>query len=176
LPLGGWKPSDTPKGKKKAVTFSKATSFKLKPNESLTREQSPNIIDRGFTITADFEAKGTSGVVVAQGGLIHGYTLYLDNGKLTFLTRVDGKTTSISSPETVSGGHTAIAQLAKDGTLTLKLDGKQVAEGKSPSLLPAMPQDGLDVGSDSRGPVGNYTAANTFAGTVKSVEIELDAK
>jgi arylsulfatase A-like enzyme len=176
LPLGGWKAGDTPKGKKNAASFSKATSFNLKHGDHLDREKSPNVNGRGFTLTADFDAKGTDGVIVAQGGATHGYALHLQKGKLTFLVRVAGTPTSIATTESISGSNTVEAHFAADGTLTLKLDGKQVANGKAASALTAMPVDGLDVGSDSGGMVGDYSEANSFAGSIKSVKVELDAK
>jgi arylsulfatase len=176
LPLGGWKATDAPKGKKKAASFSKATSFNLKQGEHLDREQSPNVDGRGFTLTADFDAKGSDGVIVAQGGSTHGFALHVQKGKLNFLVRVAGQATAIATPETISGAHLAEAHLAADGAITLKLDGKQVAQSKAASAIVAMPVDGLDVGSDSGGRVGDYTEANSFAGSIKSVKIELEPK
>jgi arylsulfatase len=176
LPLGGWKATDTPKGKKKAVSFSKATSFNLKQGDHLDREKSPNVNGRGFALTADFDAKGTDGVIVSQGGSTHGYSLFLAKGKLTFLVRVAGTPTTVATTESISGAHTAEVHLAVDGAVTLKLDGKQIAEGKAASALTAMPVDGLDVGSDSGGLVGDYSEANSFNGTINSLRIELAAK
>ena len=177
LPLGGWKDGGaTKKGKKGKALSSKETRFNLKQGDHLEREKSPNVNGRGFTLTADFDAKGPDGVIVAQGGSTHGYALLLQQGKLTFLVRVAGKATSIATTETVSGPHTALAQVTTDGTMTLKLDQKVVAQGKAPSTLTAMPVDGLDVGSDTGGLVGDYSAASSFIGNIKSVTVELDAK
>ena len=52
------------------------------------------------------------GVVVAQGGTAQGYTLFLEKGRLTFLLRINGESTSITAPEPISGRHTAIARVA----------------------------------------------------------------
>src|SRR5204863_8935014 len=117
-----------PKGKKTADSFSKATSFNSKQCDHLDREKSPNINGRGFTLTTDFDAEGTDGVIVAQGGSTHGYALFLAKGRLNFLVRVAGTPTTIATAESISGAHTAEAHLAADGTVTLKLDGKQIAE------------------------------------------------
>lgn len=179
LPLGGWKEGGTKKKKGRANAnngpLSSATRFDLKPNDHLDRANSPNIAGRGFTLSTDFDAKG-DGVIVAQGGTAQGYALYLEKGKLTFAIRIENKVTSIATPDTVSGAHTATAHLADDGAITLKLDGKQVAQGKAPSTLKGTPKDGLDVGSDTGGLVGTYSEANSFKGTIKSAMIELDAK
>jgi len=174
LPLGGWR-ENTATGKRKVV-LSKQTQFNLKHGDHLERAAAPAIGGRGFTLTTDFDAKGDSGVIVAHGGVAHGYALYLAKGKLTFLIRAGGEVGRITTSEAVTGTHTAVAKLTAEGALTLKLDGKLVAEGKAPKALTAMPVDGLDVGSDSGGLVGDYSEANAFAGNVKSVSIELDPK
>lgn len=174
LPLGGWKAADASGNGRRQTTFSDAAHFTLKQGDHLDRAHSPNLKGRSFTITADFEAKGADGVIVAQGGTANGYALYLHEGKLTFVVRITGTTTSIAAAESISGAHAATAHLAADGSLTLKLDGQIVAEGKTKGTLPAMPVDGLDVGADTAGLVGNYGPANSFVGTIKSVTVDLD--
>jgi len=175
LPLGGWKEGGASKKVTKGkVVLSQETRFNLKHGDHLDRTKSPAVNGRGFTLTADFDAKGEDGVIIAQGGSSHGYAVFLWQGKLTFLIRASGNATSITTPEKVSGAHTAVAQLAPDGTLKLKLDGQQVAEGKAPGALTTMPVDGLDVGSDKGGLVGDYGEANAFVGSIKSAIVELD--
>ena len=65
------------------------------------------------------------------------------------------------------------AELAKDGTVTLKVDDKVVVEGKTPGPMLDMPLDGLEVGVDRNGAVGRYPADNLFEGTVKNVSIKV---
>ena len=173
LPLGGWKAAETGKAGG-AQKFSKETHFSLKMGDHLDRTKAPVIAGRGFTINAKFDAQGSSGVVVAQGGTARGYTLFLQDGKLTFLVRTSEDTaTSIATSEPVTGSHTAIARLEADGKLTLALDDKAVATGKAPELIKTMPADGLEVGRDAAGGVGPYSNENKFRGVVESVEIEL---
>jgi arylsulfatase len=173
LPLGAWR--DKPA--KRGTRLNKLTHFALTNDEHLKRAQSPDVADRGFTIKADFDAQPGGGVIVAQGGLAQGYTLFLDSaGKLTFLVRIDGQTSSVTATDSALGAHTATAHLAADGTLTLTLDGKAPAQGKAPSALIQMPVEGLDVGSDSGAPVGPYGKSNSFHGTIRSVTIDLEAE
>lgn len=171
LPLGGWQAAERKKG---GGNFSKATHFALKFDDHLPRGQAPAIAGRGFTITAKFDAQKPDGVIVAQGGAVHGYTLYLDQGRLTFLVRVRSEMASIALPGTISGPHTAVARLQRDGALSLSLDDGPAAKGHAPGLIPSMPIDGLDVGSDTMGSVGPYSGENKFGGTIESVVIELE--
>jgi arylsulfatase len=171
LPLGGWR---APQRGGRGGNFSKETRFALKMNEHLRRAQAPAIAERGFTVTAKFNTEKPDGVIVAQGGTANGYTLFLEKGKLTFLVRISGETTSISAPDTISGAHTVVARLQGNGSMTLTLDDHAATEGKAPGPIPAMPVDGLDVGSDTAGLVGPYSKKNQFGGTIESVVVELE--
>ncbi|MEO7717041.1 MAG: arylsulfatase [Capsulimonas sp.] len=152
------------------------TQFTLKEGDHLDRAHAPAVAGCGFTLTAKFDATGTDGVVAAQGGAAQGYTLFLQNGKLTFLVREAGHTTQIATPQSVTGAHTAVARVEADGVLSLTLDSQGIVKGKAPGPLPQTPIEGLDIGEDRGARVGPYGAANTFAGTIQSVIIELDSK
>jgi arylsulfatase len=175
LPLGGWRAAESARS---APALSKETRFTLKKGDHLAREKAPAVAGRGFTLTAKFDTQAaTDGVLVAQGGSNHGYALFLDRGKLTFLIRAGGRATQVVTEQAVPPGtHTAVARLGADGTLALALDGKPAISGKAPGPLTTMPTDGLDVGSDTGGLVGSYSAANYFGGAIESVLIELDGR
>ena len=159
-----------------AQNFNDATHFALKKDDVLGRFQAPDVAKRGFTIRTKFDAKAPGGVIVAQGGVAQGYTLFLDKaGKLNFLLRIDKEATSIVSPQTVSGAHSAVARLGADRSLTLSVDGQVVAQGQVPKLLASQPLDGLSVGSDSDGAVGPYDAHFPFDGSIESVVIDLES-
>jgi arylsulfatase len=177
LPLGGWRGSDgkrkNRKGGKGAAALSQATHFELRGGQHLDREESPNFLGRDVTITAKFDARQPDGVLVAHGGSANGYVLYLDRGKLAFALRASNQITQIATPQGVTGAHTAIASLTADGALNLVLDGQQAAAGQAPEPITKFPSDGLDVGSDTNGLIGNYADENPFGGTIESVTIEL---
>ena len=113
-------------------------------------------------------------MIVAQGGTARGYALFVENGKLVFLVRTAGGVTQVSTPQSMKGAHTAVARLDRGGGLSLTLDGAPAASGKAPSLIAAMPVDGLEVGSDQAGLVGPYSTDNRFRGAIESVRIVLD--
>jgi len=167
LPLGGWR-GETKAGNNKL-------RFTLKQGDHLERMDAPVITQRGFRITAKIDAQKPEGVIVAQGGSALGFALFFDQGKLTFLVRSAGKAVPIVATADVKGAHALLAQLKADGTMSLSVDGKIAAEGKSP-LIAKMPTDGLDVGTDEGGLVGTYGGQNEFGGTINSLSIELDPK
>ncbi|HSJ02351.1 MAG TPA: arylsulfatase [Verrucomicrobium sp.] len=164
LPLGAWRG-----GRKKGQN-----RFSLKSGDHLDGEKAPDVAGRGFTITAKFEAADGDGVLIAHGGTVHGYSLAIHQGKLTFSVRRDGKITQVALPDPVTGPQTAVATLTSDGTASLAI-GTKVATAKL-SVLKANPKDGLDVGNDLGAAVGPYATAAPFKGKIDSVEIELSAK
>ena len=95
-------------------------------------------------------------------------------GKLRFVTRHGGKLTSlVVDKDFPKSAVKVFAQLQTNGTVTLKVDGKVVAEGKTPGPMFDMPLDGLEVGEDRNGAVGNYPADQKFKGTVKKLVLRL---
>ncbi|HET6407685.1 MAG TPA: hypothetical protein VFG14_07375, partial [Chthoniobacteraceae bacterium] len=169
LPLGGWRGE----GRKKAGN--KKNRFVLKQGDHLERDDSPAIAGRGFRITAKVDARQPNGVIVAQGGTAQGYALFLKQGKLTFVVRNGGKMHPVFTPSELSGAHTIVAELKPDGLASLTVDGQVAGEAKA-ELLGKMPVDGLDVGSDDGGLVGEYAELNEFGGIIESLTIELDPK
>ena len=166
LPLGAWR--GRPSLNRQQLRF------ELKPGTSLSQAQAPFVENRVVQIVASLEQAGTEGVIVAQGGTAHGFSLYLANGKLQFATRHNGTLTVLSAEETLAAGPTELSlNWSAKGAVRITAGDKLVIEGKVPGLLTSMPQDGLQVGRDNNGAVGEYTAPAAFDGTIKQVVIEV---
>ncbi|MCX7046274.1 MAG: laminin G domain-containing protein [Candidatus Sumerlaeota bacterium] len=166
-----WKPQY---GQKLEENGSQAKVFDLKQGDDLPRDKAPNIAGRGFTITATVKSEKPDGVIVAQGGTNHGFALYLKDGKLTMAVRRNGNLTNVAAPDKLPQGEAQVAaSLKKNGEITLSVAGKVVASGKAPGPLTQMPQDGLQVGDDLNGLVGEYQGATKFSGLIQNVRIEL---
>ena len=132
--------------------------------------ESPSIANRSLTISGNVQSQEGSGVVVAQGGREHGYAVHLFNGKLAFDVRVRGKVTRIVANEAAPKEFAFEAQLTAD-SMALFINGKQVAEGRSPGLIPVQPKDAMTVGFDEKTAAGDYTAPNPLRGTVRDVKV-----
>ena len=170
LPLGAWR------GQAKAAKFNKKQKkFELRQGDDLPQEQAPFVEKRALRIAATI--RGTAdGVIVAQGGTAAGYSLYVKDGKLTFATRHGGKLTVIAASVGLSSAASVRAELSRDGNVVLQADGEDLASGKAPSALSAMPIDGLQVGSDANGAVGEYEAPFRFPGKIVDVTIQVGKK
>jgi hypothetical protein len=124
-------------------------------------------------ISAEIEAEGAEGVIVAQGGGARGYAIHLRKGKLAFAVRQGGTLTTITAKDPLGKGHFLIqAALHDDGAMALVVDGKQVAEGKSGGLIGQQPRGGLTVGSAGNTAVGDYEAPDPFKGKVTNVRLK----
>jgi len=154
--------------------YSKETHFELGHGDKLERFRAPNVAGKAVRVSATATVRG-DGVLVAQGGSSLGWSLYVKDGHLTFATRHGGKLTVAQAKEPLGRGRVeAGAHLARDGTITVEVAGKEAARAKAPGPIPEMPLDGLEVGRDNKGAVGDYDEPNPLKGKVETVVIDLE--
>ena len=142
-----------------------------KSGDVLTGAEAPDIAQKAFEVSAEIEPAGTSGVIVMQGGLAQGYAIYLAEGKLAFAVRENRQLTEIVAKEPLGDGRFQVqAALQNDGAMSLKVDGKQVAEGKAPGLI-KQPRAGFAVGMSGGSPVVEIKGADAFAGKISNLTV-----
>ena len=154
-PVGTWRGAK----RKKNAAFSKKERFELKAGDSLPQDKAPNIAGRGIQIQGTLKGGKREGVIVAQGGDAQGFALVLAEQKMNFLTCVGGKVTSFGIEQ--PGGDPDFSfqvEMAPDGRVALSISGSGEGAGGSGRVEPVkvMPIDGLQVGRDSGGTVGDY--------------------
>ncbi|MGZ0171850.1 MAG: arylsulfatase [Planctomycetales bacterium] len=165
LPLGGWR--GAPKNRKQRT-------FSLKSGANLSAKEGPFVEKRSIRISVELKSSGTDGVLVAHGGTAEGYSFYVKAGILTFVTRRGGKVFKVSADARLSDAVTNVeVRLTKTGEVTLKANDKSVASGNVSEGMPRHPIDGLQVGSDEGGFVGEYNTPFPFNGEIGNVTIEL---
>jgi hypothetical protein len=146
--------------------------FTFKAGEHLNGDVAPQIAERAFAITAVFDRQQQDGVIVAQGGLAHGYALYVVDGELLFAVRRNQALTTVSGGKLGEGRHKLAATFSKTGELGLVVDGRPAATAKTAGVITLTPVDGLDVGADRGAPVGLYEVPNSFGGTIDAVTVK----
>ncbi len=145
----------------------------------------PPMKNNSWTLTADFSASGakTEGVLMAFGGVAAGVTLYVDKGVPVFDYNCFDQHTVVKGTGVLSEGKAKV-ELAFDyqgdkpggpATLTLKVDGKQVAQEKMTATVPG--RFGIDtfgIGEDTGQPVTSaYEPPFPFNGTIQQVTVEI---
>jgi arylsulfatase len=148
----------------------------LTSDTNIPRRKGPHIANKLIKVTAQIIKPASDGVIIADGGTSSGYSLYMKDNKLNFATRFEGALMVVTADEPLPENVKEIeANLAKDGAVTLTADGKIVGTGKVHGLLDKDPVDGLQVGKDLAGAVGDYQGPFAFKGEIGNVTVEISS-
>jgi hypothetical protein len=148
-----------------------------------------SIKNKSHAVTAEIEVPegGAQGVVIAQGGSIGGWALYLKEGRLRYCYNLLGVQRFYvgSEQEIPAGVHQVRMEFAYDGpglgkggTAALFLDGEQVGDGAvgATAAMIFSADDTCDVGKEGGALVADdYPVPNDFTGEVRWVEIDVGA-
>ena len=146
-----------------------------------------SIKNKSHAVTAEIVVSDGSaeGVIIAQGGSIGGWSLYLKEGKPRYCYNLLGiERFYVGADEPVPAGTHQVRMefdydgpdLGKGGTVTLYLDGVKVGEGTVAGTAAAIfsADDTCDVGEENGALVADdYPVPNTFTGEVNWVEIDV---
>ena len=163
------------------------TKFTYYPGfEQVPEGSAPPTQNRSHMITAnvDIPKGGADGVLVADGGVVGGYALYIKDGRPTyeynFITQTHYK---LTSSEVLHPGPNIIRMefhydgggLGKGGTVTLFVNGRKAGELRVNRTAWGRfsADETFDIGLDSGSPVGaGYTSPYKFTGQIKKVVID----
>jgi arylsulfatase A-like enzyme len=163
------------------------TTFTYYPGKVRIPESSAaQINNRSYTITAyvDVPPGGTDGVVVADGGVVGGITLYVKDGRPTYeYNWISQEHYKVTSSEVLAPGPNTIRMefhydgggLGKGGTATLSVNDKKVGSVRidQTSWGRFSADETFDVGEDAGSPVSEaYSSPNPYTGTIKKVVID----
>ncbi len=148
-----------------------------------------NVKNKSHAITAEVEIPegGADGVILAQGGRFAGWSLYMKDGKVSYVHNWVGlERYTITSSEPVAPGKATIRyefaydggkESGKGGTGTISVNGETVAEGQIGNTTPFLfsADETADVGTDGATPVTEEYAEgdNAFTGEIVKVTVEL---
>jgi arylsulfatase len=154
----------------------------------LTESSIVNIKNKSHAVTAEVvvPSTGASGVIVAQGGLTGGWSLYTKKGKPKYCYNFFGVDRYVveGTDEIPAGTHQVRMEftydgggLGKGGSVVLYVDGKPVGKGRVEHTEPLLfsADETCDVGTEFGSPVTyDYPPALAFSGEVNWVEIDVD--
>ncbi len=165
-------PLNPGKKKKADKASNQQRQYDLKGDTALSSADAPYVKGRGIEFTADVDIHG-DGVIVAQGGTNHGWSLYVQDEELRFAANFAGKRELLDTHRPVKGKHRVSVVLKKKGKVTIEIDGEKVATGTFPGTLKSQPIDGLQVGCDTGGSVGQYKVPFALIGEVSHARLKL---
>ena len=130
--------------------------------------------------------EGATGTIIAQGGAIGGWSLYVKDGKLKFAYNLLGiQTFTTEANESVPPGkHQVRAEFAYDGgglatggDVTLYYDGEKAGEGRVERTQPLIfsADEGLDIGRETGTAVAPEcdVKSSEFTGELNWVELKV---
>ncbi len=136
--------------------------------------KSLNPARRAWTIEAVVKAEKPDGVILARGGRVQGYALWLKDGRPAFSVNVRGSVASAESKERISDWAEVSGLITADKHAELRVGGKTAARVPLPSWIPADPNEGMQIGADHGSPVID-PAPPPFVGLIESVRISAAA-
>jgi arylsulfatase A-like enzyme len=155
---------------------------------SLPENTVPNIKNQSHTVTADLELpENANGVIIAQGGLFGGWTLYMKDGVAKYVHNYVGQTQyPIEATEATPAGRVTLQYRFKydggnpgsGGLGALYLNNKKIGEGRIEKTVPFTfsLDETLDIGRDLATPVTEdypMGSENAFNGKIYSVTVEV---
>jgi Sulfatase len=163
------------------------TSFTYYPGATRIPESSAvNTKNKSHTViaTVDMPKQGGDGVLVAAGGIVGGYALYVKDRKPTYEYNwfSEARYTVTSSEQLPDGPATIRVEfnsdggVGKGGNVELYVNDRKVGEGRMDKTVPARfsADETFDIGMDTGSPVSTtYASPNPFTGTLKKVTFEL---
>jgi arylsulfatase A-like enzyme len=149
-----------------------------------------NVKNKSHSVTAELivpSDKAAEGTIISQGGIGGGWMLYAKNGILTYLYNLCGlRQFVVKAIETLPSGKHQVRMefaydgggLAKGGTATLFIDGKQVGSGRVDQTVAMVfsADETTDVGIKHGSPMTSDVPTgdkSAFNGTVIAVVIDL---
>jgi arylsulfatase len=148
-----------------------------------------SLMNKSFAITAEVVVPkaGAEGVIIAQGGITGGFSLYARGGKPKYCYNFLGlKHFFVEGTQAIPAGKHQVRMefaydgggLAKGGAVSLYIDGQQAGEGRVEMTQPFAfsADETVDVGMEAGSPVSpDYgPKGNAFNGQVNWVELDVD--
>nr|WP_245802942.1 PVC-type heme-binding CxxCH protein [Cyclobacterium lianum] len=120
------------------------------------------------------------GVILAQGNAQNGYSLYVQNNRIHWLVKQEGKAYSATSRGSLPDQQFVLkASLVKSGDMSISIDDRQVGSAMAPGLFSTtLDPDRVRIGHDNMGSdqVGTYPDRFYFRGRMNSRSSHLNLK
>lgn len=138
---------------------------------------SPDVTGKELFIKASMIKRDESlqGTIISQGSGSEGYGLFIQDGKLNFVVKQDGKAYTARTTDPLPEKFDIIASLSENGIMSIQIDGKKVGSAMAASLFKKPLIQELRIGRDLDGldRIGNYEGQFALRGDMQNASIEL---
>ena len=149
----------------------------LHVGDEIEPDLAPQIAGKSIRITCAVKPESKNSIIVAQGGRVAGYSLYLIDGRPHFSVREARKIYTVAAGADPGPSYRLEARLQTDGPMTLSVNNRDLVTGKCAGLLAKQPEESMCVGFDSGAPVAKYkgNASDPFQGDLSELKVETGA-
>ncbi|OGV93208.1 MAG: hypothetical protein A3K19_33970 [Lentisphaerae bacterium RIFOXYB12_FULL_65_16] len=143
------------------------------PHVKVRNSKSLDPANRPLTVEAWVNAaKPFSGVILARGGPVQGYSLYLQNGRPRFAIRAESELYEAVGSKPVAAKWTHLAGvLTAEGQLRVLVNGEVVGTTDGVPLIPKTPTQPMEIGVDDGGSVAEYLPPFGLSGVIDEVRV-----
>ena len=144
---------------------------KAKVGDVYNSKRSTRIAKRPFGVSATVEGDDLSGVVIAQGGEVVGYSLYIHDRECVFAVRTSASDVHRVECPIADGKSTITANVDAKGSLSLQVNGGDVVIAAG-AFIGKHPSESLCIGHDDKKPVDPRSPSKAFSGKLVDVKAE----
>ncbi len=138
----------------------------------VAKSASLNPAGKPLTVAAWAKADKPGGVILARGGSVQGYALYLKGGRPHFAIRSGSELSYVAAKRPVLGRWVRLAGvLTAQKQLLIYVDGRLAASTDAQALVAADPSEAMEIGADEGSAVGDYGNAVGFTGVIDEVRV-----
>lgn len=131
-----------------------------------------NPANSALTIEAWVKVLKPDGAIIARGGDLNGFSLYVSKERPVFAVRSNRKLATVTSKAPITGQWVHLAGVLTDkAELQLYVDGKLAARRKGAGLLTGNPLDSMQLGEDNDTNAGDYGDPFGFTGLIDEVRV-----
>ena len=141
------------------------------PNVAVAISKSLDPTGKALAIETWVKPAKPNGVILARGGHVCGYALFLRKGTPHFAIRAAEKLYTVAGTAALKNEWVHLAGvLSDDGRAELYVEGKRVGSGRA-ALIPSEPRQEMGLGADGGSEVGDYPKTYGFKGLIDDVRI-----
>lgn len=143
----------------------------VKSNDTYQARSAPHLVNQPFTISCSLDVDKEEGVIVAHGGSVTGYSLYIKDDQLVFALRRSKEQIHRVSASLTGKTNIAVTATADRKELSIQIDQASPVTASHAGLLVRHPSEDLSINHDNAHPVDPESPMPNFKGTIQQLKV-----